>query len=413
LIKLEDISQSYRPISAFETVFVEIHYCTSSSKIGGSHVEISHIPFRRRMHQIGKKDYDEFKGDFDQYFAHFISLDKTPSPATHCWRTKDTVPLCPGERTDICYLVASLPFILSFEVGDEKVALQIFEGKTQKWDFPPTLLPVTEADADSHGLIYDLVGLALVNRWGNHFIARYASPDKSVIYTYDGNANEGFPIREDSASFRTHMSGRKIKLPNNYLVYQVLYRLRGGATAQDQFFRLQTAELSRRFGFQFSTKNLNTLFSVTYHDDKYTQLDNNKRLWLLNPWRSQTLEYVSQSAHGDMSDDALDIESEDENPLSKPNLPEQDISSSPPLSLPNSEFDLNCRCGIIGDSNILYQDAHGEAIQCNECREWSHIACQRDGRASDLAADTPFICDVCDLSHHLPVRAGERKSKRM
>jgi len=411
---LEDISKSYRSISAFEVVFVEIHYCTGSSKIGGSHINISHIPFRRRIHQLGKGDYQNFQGDFSLYFANFISLNKVPSPGSNCWRQKDGIPLCPGERTDIRYLVASLPFLLTFEVGDESVALQNHDEEPHKWDFPPTLLPSTEALADAHGLIYDLIGLALINRAGNHFIARYASDDKSVIYTYDGISNNGVPIQENSASLNTHIFGKDISLPRGFLVYQVFYLLRGGAVAQDQFFELQTAELSRKFGFQFSTDTLDTLFSMTFQDDEYELLDNKKRTWMINPWKGKTLEYVSRGAPGDVSDDNLEPESEEEMDNSKQLQPGMHLNpikipSSPSLSLPDSEFELNCRCGIIGDGNILYRREHGEAIQCNECREWSHIACQRSGRASNLAEDTPFTCDTCDLSHHF---AMTRKSKR-
>jgi hypothetical protein len=38
-----------------------------------------------------------------------------------------------------------------------------------------------------------------------------------------------------------------------------------------------------------------------------------------------------------------------------------------------------------------------------------HIVCQRNGRASNLADDTAFTCDTCDLSHHFSMT---RKSKR-
>jgi hypothetical protein len=31
------------------------------------------------------------------------------------------------------------------------------------------------------------------------------------------------------------------------------------------------------------------------------------------------------------------------------------------------------------------------------CQNWSHIACQRDGCASNLTYRDRFVCDQCDL----------------
>ncbi|KIJ93842.1 hypothetical protein K443DRAFT_111442, partial [Laccaria amethystina LaAM-08-1] len=75
---------------------------------------------------------------------------------------------------------------------------------------------------------------------------------------------------------------------------------------------------------------------------------------------------------------------------------------SSPVSLPNSPFNLKCLCGLKGDGNISYNQEAGVAIQCSDCGDWSHLACQRDGRASDLPEKELFICDFCDLSTLLP-----------
>jgi PHD-finger len=90
------------------------------------------------------------------------------------------------------------------------------------------------------------------------------------------------------------------------------------------------------------------------------------------------------------------LESE-EGTLTHPQISRQ----SPQLdeqSLLDSDFQMNCCCGVKGDGNLLYWADEGEAVQCDECKDWSHIACQRDGRASSLTSKESFVCDFCNLS---------------
>ncbi|KAF9548012.1 hypothetical protein CPC08DRAFT_591108, partial [Agrocybe pediades] len=76
---------------------------------------------------------------------------------------------------------------------------------------------------------------------------------------------------------------------------------------------------------------------------------------------------------------------------------------TPPLpsqasTLPDSEFTINCRCGLSANGNLSYNVLQeGEAIQCNTFRDWSHIACQKNGRADRLGEKESFLCDFCDL----------------
>ncbi|PPR01561.1 hypothetical protein CVT24_005856 [Panaeolus cyanescens] len=70
---------------------------------------------------------------------------------------------------------------------------------------------------------------------------------------------------------------------------------------------------------------------------------------------------------------------------------------------PDLQIILDCRCGSrviaadkIGDILPEEREIHGEVICCRHCKTWSHIACQRYGRASNLHPDNTFRCDACD-----------------
>jgi hypothetical protein len=254
-------------------LFVELRRCSGSPKIGGPHIEILHTPNRRRIFQITSHDNKKFKGSFESYFKSFISITSDPVAATACWRVKDGIPLCPGKRMDNQCLVASLPLLYSIEVGNERIACQDLTKDLQIWDFPPVLIPEAEHFGESHGLIYDPVGLALNNLEGNHFIARYASIDQRTVYTYDDMEHKGYPVEELGARFLTHISGKNINLPEGFVVYQVFYLLRGGRKAQDKFFELRTSALTDKFNFHFSTSNLDKLFSVTHQSDEFAKLE--------------------------------------------------------------------------------------------------------------------------------------------
>ena len=92
-------------------------------------------------------------------------------------------------------------------------------------------------------------------------------------------------------------------------------------------------------------------------------------------------------------------------------------SPSPSYSVPDSDFTVNCRCSVSGDRNVLYRtgdDSEGTAVKCEECGDWSHIACQWNGRASLLKDKDKFICDFCDALNLLrpQYHQKEQESKR-
>ncbi|KAF4621743.1 hypothetical protein D9613_012157 [Agrocybe pediades] len=73
----------------------------------------------------------------------------------------------------------------------------------------------------------------------------------------------------------------------------------------------------------------------------------------------------------------------------------------------HSVFSLNCRCGAVGDGYNPDENDGLDAIQCPICEEWSHIACQKNGRASRLHKNARFYCDSC-----LPAQQRTKSRKR-
>ncbi|TFK32445.1 hypothetical protein BDQ12DRAFT_773402 [Crucibulum laeve] len=408
LMAQDDAKTSYRPIALFEVLFSEIRTCSGFIGTGGCHIEIPNPLMRRRIHQIGIDAHEEFNGSFSDYFADMISIEKKPTPAVACWRIHEGATICSGTRKDYRFLVTSLPILYSVEIASEAKPSLI-------WDFPATLVLDTKTAAKNSGLIYDLVGYALTNLGRDHWTARFASNNKMKIFTYDGMENNGFSIQEPNATFNTHMLGVDMSLPTGFSIYQVFYILRGGVKAQDLFFKSRTKTLSKRFNIGFSEKSLDKLSTVTYNAAGFVRMHPKDRFWLRSPHNAP-----QQTAN------ASDFEPESEEemllkptaiPLLPPPPPSKsviEIPSTPSQSLPDSLFNLNCRCGTAGDGNMLYDPkVHGEAIQCDECKDWSHIACQREGRASNLGKKDSFICDHCNVSHLLRTRRQpERGSKK-
>ena len=191
-----------------------------------------------------------------KYFKNCILLSRAPNKAISCWRVKDGQPLCPGKRVNLKNLILSIPVLLNLEVE--------LDSKPRVWDFPETLYPLTEMLAIEDGIAYNLVGLALFSSTKDHFIARHASGDRKLIYTYDGIANRGVPTIEPKATFRTHVSGKEIKIPAGYSVYQAFYYLRGGTRAQKRFHELCVKDLDDLLNLRLVYPDPNKLPSIYY-----------------------------------------------------------------------------------------------------------------------------------------------------
>jgi len=186
--------------------------------------------------------------------------------------------------------------------------------------------------------------------------------------------------------------GFAVEEPDGFRVYAAAYCLRGGTLAQDLFFTQRTHALANIFNLHTLSQSLDILPTLSFHDRTLIEMDPHGK--------------YSQPRKPSVTSLRYSIESEDETsvdktPPKKP-LPDTAIPSSPlfmPSSPPDSEFHLNCRCGFLGDGNKLHRSKEeGTAIQCDECKDWSHVACQRNGRASGLGEKDTFVCDLCSLA---------------
>ncbi|KAF5379467.1 hypothetical protein D9615_006598 [Tricholomella constricta] len=317
-------------------------------------------------------------------------------------------------RQDLKNLIVSIP--ISFRVEIEDDYRQNSEVEQQLWNFPAS--------------------------FSLHISS--TTEDQQVIYTYDGMKNGGFSIQEPGALFSTHLAGKNVSLPDEYDTHQAFYHLRGGLKAQAEFYRLQTDTYREKFDLVFFPQKLVSSFSVTYTGKDMQPMNKADRFWMQKPTHRPTTEYLSTKL-ADAVDSASDpAESEEETrqsarhkglktavsfyapihqipsspsrlPSTPPAIATSELSSlsslkSPAPSLPNSEFCIDCRCGLAGDGNIFYNGVEGRAIQCDECRDWSHVACRKNGRAGNLRENEPFICDKCTITPFLlPTRVSKRK----
>lgn len=405
-----DVGTSYRPIGLFKVLFSELHMCSGSSTTEGRHIQTPTSLLRRRIHQVTPEDHKKYNGSFTDYFSDFISIEKDPISVPKCWRIQGSNPICNGKREDHRCLVTSMPILYSVEIGTDEADIAPLN-----WDFPETL-KLLRKGVTKAGLIYDLVGYALINAERNHWIARFSSGNKKNIYTYDGRENNGISIKEPHATFKSHMVGAKINLPAGYSVYQVFYNLRGGPEAQDLFYKMRTKDLGKRFNISFTeTSLINRCSSIIYKAAGFVRMKAHTRFWIRDPYNTPTAEYISEASAKEIDDlddsgpepedNQLQISLQTETVIAQPKIPRKPLSSSHSSaeSLPDSLFDLSCRCGQSGDGNKLYSSAiYGEAIQCDECKTWSHTACQRNGRASMLGKKEKFTCDHCDITYLLP-----------
>lgn len=195
---------------------------------------------------------------------------------------------------------------------------------------------------------------------------------------------------------------------------------------------------------RFSSHTVGNVPTISYTHDDFEKMNDKDRFWMKDPYTSKTVDYNWKRANDskptesekvpafeaepDDSDDPVQTLPHHEHPLlsessenemevdkqgdlekSQPSAAENTHQEPLPLSQEGSAFPFHCRCGAQGDGKLLSLD--DPAVRCDECQDWSHISCQRDGRASDLRTKDLFICDFCSLEALRP--GPTRRTQRL
>jgi hypothetical protein len=427
-------------LSYFSSLELTLRQCAGGRD--GEHFDLTKEPSPHFYWALQESMFSRCEGKVGEWFRQKVTPNPVPQQTT-CWRCTDGMGMCNGAASMI-KICLSIPVLLVIETGVHIEADGTTKEVISEWDFPLTLLPDTKAAAREDGVIYDIVGRAFTN--GNHFIARYASPTTSRVFDYNSMQHGGFCQRIKKAKIPTHISGSNVPRPPAYHTNSVVYHLRGGAKAQDRFYHDRIGAVNRIHHISVHPLDISAIAHATFTKSGVTPMPHKDRYWLRNPYNTRFTEYVQSDTKMSptkakpteleqlFNDDAKDgviairtvsdgesiilpkrkkvqfcrrIESDSENAETTPDATaDQGANKNIELSglLSNDPFEFSCRCGARGDGNVL---SNGEdCVQCEQCYNWSHIACQR-GRVNEKAA---FICDCCSgFKALLPSTVGARQ----
>lgn len=405
-----------------ETYF-QAHWILLRSCLGDTqnqtHWEITQTPRASLDFQLNSTIFTMFKGDVGKWFRHLLQVNKPPTESNHCWRDVDGRHCCNGHASSL-ELYIGIPIMLIIELGDP-------EDEGNQWTFPKHLRPLSNDAETNDGLVYDVVGRVLYKHSSSHYIARF-SPNGKLVYDYDSMKHGGSAVCNSDARVITHIAGSSNTNPPGCRTWALVYHLRGGVNAQARYTQDQIAQTARIHPIiHFTSSSDGSLPTVGVTREDIVRVPDEDRFWRSNPHNTKSAEYEIKR-HPEPKSSAkssrkrqLSPSVNDSSPLKKPskrprwNIVESsdidagdDTASSENIDVKNldktfdshpnssqaSEFPFTCRCGAIGDGHLL-SDME-EAIQCKQCETWSHVACQRGARASNLRSNQNFSCDTCN-----------------
>lgn len=433
----------------FRAYYVRLRTCTQMESI---HYNIKCRPWSRYFFPLDSSQHSDFNGKLHRYF-HDVLLskhDKNRNPIP-CWKQKDGDTYCSGSAYESLIYV-SLPVFLLFEVLDNadwdfSPQLRLLQNDP---DIPGglqyTLIGRVLSQPEQYHYTVRLRGLH--------------SSSQVYEYDDMFTEKRGFTRLIKGGSVKTHLSGTdsSIKLKKGLGTAFAIYSLEGGVESQESWLKHQLKVLEDDYNIKLSTSDLRSVAQATctFENPLALETPSSERVWLTEEdnRKIKSRDYVQilplpkdndskrkrksapkgekpltiklkqpkqvhhAKSHTNSNAEAITSMGEElEHGVSAPQ-PEGTQTTShsllvrllylhslllldhnllaPVKDRPRSPspFPLHCRCGVRGNANWI--DDGLPAIQCYTCEQWSHVACQRLGRADNLKKGDIFTCDECN-----------------
>ncbi len=228
----------------------------------------------------------------------------------------------------------------------------------------------------------------------------------------------GYSQLQSGSSMDILIAGRMPPVPEGYRTYAAIYRLCGGLSAQ-QYFETRQQELFKKKLLvdlgnppNYAMPKFRAMADAEQHwATKYSseprswefcrvtvslkQSRQNTRQQSLPPIATESDDVTSSSNNNSEEEEFFSLNEddapEDKNPhyLSTGRNETSPVSSSPP---PSSPLHILCRCGTDTDGHRT--EVKEDAIECEGCHNYSHLACQTYRRTPHDLPKT-FQCHMC------------------